>query len=52
MSKKPVKRSDLDGEFLKQQNVQVRVYVLAANGLPAMDSDGLSDPYVKIKLGD
>lgn len=46
-----VKRSLLDDEFLQQQSVEVRVYILTVNGLSAMDSDGLSDPYVKVKLG-
>lgn len=52
VARRQVRRSDLDSEFLRQQNVQVRVYVLVANGMPSMDSDGLSDPYVKVRLGD
>ncbi len=31
--------------------VVIRIYVLTATGLFACDDDGLSDPYIKIRLG-
>lgn len=46
-----VKRDQLDNEFMVKQSIVVRVYILGAYGLTSCDSDSLSDPYVKVKLG-
>ena len=40
-----------DKEFLTRTMVIIRVYILKGISLAQMDDDSLSDPYIKIKLG-
>lgn len=51
--KKPTKASNLlDLERLQEpQSLVVRVYVLRGSSLQSKDSDGYSDPYLRLKLG-
>jgi hypothetical protein len=46
------KKFDLDKEFLEKNHVIVRVYVVSVEGLPSMDDDSNSDPYIEVVLGD
>lgn len=48
------KRKDIniDKEFMEKTPVIIRVYILQGISLAQMDDDSLSDPYLKIKLGD
>lgn len=43
---------ELDSLILKSEQFLVRVYVVDALNLQPMDNDSLSDPYVRIVLGD
>jgi len=45
------KKLNIDKEFIEKSPVIVRVYIISAVSLPAMDDDSLSDPYIEIKLG-
>lgn len=42
----------LDKQFMEKTHCFVRVYVLSAISLTQMDTDSLSDPYLKLSLGD
>lgn len=46
------KNIDIDKEFMEKTPVIIRVYILQAFSLAQMDDDSLSDPYLKILLGD
>ena len=50
-AEKPDKSLDLDREYMQKNNCIVRVYVISAFGLAQLDSDSLSDPYLKVILG-
>ena len=43
---------NIDKEFMEKTPVIIRVYVLQGISLAQMDEDSLSDPYLKLKLGD
>lgn len=46
------KESSLFKEFIEKSMCYVRVYVLSAYSLAQLDSDSLSDPYLRLVLGD
>lgn len=50
--KKSKKKFDLEKEFLEKNHVIVRIYVASLEGLPPMDDDSNSDPYIEVVLGD
>lgn len=50
--KKSKKKFDLEKEFLEKNHVMVRVYVVSLEGLPPMDDDSNSDPYIEVVLGE
>ena len=50
-SDKPDRSLDLDKEYMQKTNCMVRVYVISAFALAQLDSDSLSDPYLKLVLG-
>ena len=48
------KRKDIniDKDFMEKTPVIIRAYILQGITLAQMDEDSLSDPYIKVKLGD